>query len=170
MQRIFLCLTLAALISSAQAPKQFATRMPADEFVGAWKLVSFERRNAAGEVTYPMGANPVGRLAYDGLGRMSAQLMRPDRPKFQSDGVPRAGSPEEKIVAFDGYTAYYGTYSVNAKERVVIHHVEASLYPNWVGSDQRRSYEFSGDQLILRVVGGSGGPGTESRLVWQRAR
>jgi hypothetical protein len=160
---------MAALLYSAQAPKQFSTRKMSDEFVGAWKLISFERRTAAGEVTYPMGQNPVGRLTYDALGRMSAQIMRPDRPKFQA-ASQASWTADEKAAAFDGFIAYYGTYSVSDTERAVIHHVEASLYPHWVGSDQRRLYEFSGSQLILRAVNGSGGPGTESRLVWERAR
>ena len=157
---------MAALLASAQAPTKFARRKPADEFVGAWKLISFERRTPAGELTYPMGPNPVGRLTYDAMGRMSAQLMRPDRPKFKADGAARTGTAEEKVAAFDGYTAYYGAYSVKDAEHVVIHHVEASLYPNWVGSEQRRAYEFSGDQLILRVTNAVG----ESRLVWERVR
>jgi Lipocalin-like domain len=169
MKRVSLLLSLAALLCSAQAPKQFATRKMSDEFVGAWKLISFERRTAAGEVTYPMGENPVGRLTYDAVGRMSAQIMRPDRPKFQAVD-PAKWTAEEKAAAFDGYIAYYGTFSVSDTERAVIHHVEASLYPHWVGSDQRRLYEFSGNQLILRAVNGSGGPGTESRLVWERSR
>src|SRR5205823_3129528 len=161
MKRVSILLLLAALLYSAQAPKQFARRSMSDEFVGAWKLISFERRTAAGEVTYPMGQNPVGRLTYDALGRMSAQIMQPDRPKPQG-AVPASWSAEEKAAAFDGFIAYYGTFSVSATERVVIHHVEASLYPQWVGSDQRRMYEFLGSQLILRAVNGSGGPGTES--------
>ena len=169
MKRFSLLLSLAALLCSAQAPKQFSTRKVTDEFVGAWKLISFERRTASGEVTYPMGPNPVGRLTYDALGRMSAQIMRPDRPKFQG-AIPASWSAEEKAAAFDGFIAYYGTFSVSEADHVVIHHVEASLYPHWVGSDQRRLYEFSGSQLILRAQNGSGGPGTESRLVWERAR
>ena len=169
MKRLSLFLSLAALLCSAQAPKQFARRNMSDEFVGAWKLISLERRTAAGEVTYPMGQNPVGRLTYDALGRMSVQIMRPDRPKPQ--GVtPASWSAQEKAAAFDGFIAYYGTFTVSETERAVIHHVEASLYPHWVGSDQRRLYEFSGSQLILRALNGSGGPATESRLVWERAR
>jgi hypothetical protein len=31
----------------------------------------------------------------------------------------------------------------------VIHHVEPSLFPNWVGGDQERWVELAGDQLIL---------------------
>ena len=169
MKRVSLLLSIAALLCSAQAPKKFSTRKMSDEFVGAWKLISLERKTAAGEITYPMGENPVGRLTYDVFGRMSAQIMRPDRPKFQSAAVA-SWTAEEKAAAFDGFIAYYGTFSVSETERAVIHHVEASLYPHWVGTEQRRLYEFSGSQLILRAVNGSGGPGTESLLVWERAR
>ena len=163
MTKLLLLTSLAAILVSGQSPKI------SDEFIGVWNLISFERRTAAGEVTYPMGAKPVGRLTYDALGRMSAQIMRPDRPKFQSASSGR-GSAEEKIAAFDGFIAYYGTYVVNEKDHSVIHHVEASLYPNWVGSDQRRLYKFSEGKLILRAINGSGGPGAESRLVWERSR
>jgi hypothetical protein len=31
----------------------------------------------------------------------------------------------------------------------VIHHVELSLVPNWVGSDQERWVELAGDRLTL---------------------
>jgi Lipocalin-like domain len=141
---------------------------PGDPFVGVWDLISFERRTASGETVYPMGKNPVGRLIYDAQGHMSAQLMRPDRPQFQSTSA--SAPPGDKSAAFDGYTAYYGTYTVSEKDHTVIHHVKASLYPNWVGSDQRRLYEFSAGRLVLRAINGLGGPGTESRLVWERAR
>jgi hypothetical protein len=43
--------------------------------------------------------------------------------------------------------AYAGRYSFSGDR--VIHHVELSLFPNWVGTDQQRSVELSGDRLIL---------------------
>jgi hypothetical protein len=158
MRRMVPFLLLAAALSGAQ---KFATRKPGDEFIGAWRLVSYERRSAAGELTYPMGAQPIGRIAYDPLGRMSAQLMRADRPHFEA-----SVSAEEKVAAFDGYVAYYGTYTVNPADHTVVHHVEASLNPNWTGTDLTRSYEFSGSQLILKAKL----QGAEIRLVWERAR
>ena len=86
MTKLLLLTALAAILVSGQSPKI------SDEFIGVWNLISFERRTAAGEVTYPMGAKPVGRLTYDALGRMSAQIMRPDRPKFQSASSGRGPS------------------------------------------------------------------------------
>jgi hypothetical protein len=164
-------MVLAAALGGAQ---KFAVRKPADEFIGAWKLVSYEHRSAAGEISYPMGQHPVGRIAYDPLGRMSAQLMPADRPNFK--GSP--GTSEERAAAFDTYVAYYGTYmalirhlygtyTVNPADHQVVHHVEASLFPNWAGTDLTRSYEFSGSQLILRAAWQQG---AELRLVWERAR
>ena len=160
LRRVLLLTSLAAFLASAQGPAKF---------VGVWKLVSFEQRTTAGEVTYPMGQKPVGRLTYDASGHMSAQLMLPDRPKFQAPSKV-GGSVEQKRAAFDGYVAYYGTYTVDEAHRTVIHHVEASLYPNWVGTEQRRFFEFSEGKLILRAANGSGGPGTEGRLVWERVK
>ena len=147
-------LPLAAILTG----QGLKTRKVSDEFVGAWNLVSFQRKDKAGAITFPMGEKAVGRLTYDGLGRMSAQIMRPGRPTG------------DKVTAYDGYIAYYGTYEVKEKEGAVIHHVEACLYPNWVGSDQRRLYRFSEGKLILRAINGSGGPGTESILIWERSR
>ena len=117
MSRVFLLTSLAACFASAQPP---------EKFVGVWKLVSFEQRTTAGEVTYPMGQKPVGRITYDASGHMTAQLMLPDRPKFEAPSKVR-GSIDQKIAAFDGYVAYYGTYTVDEARRTVIHHVEASL-------------------------------------------
>lgn len=163
---------LATALLAAQAPeapKKFARRKMTDQFVGAWKLVSYERRGPDGAVSYPMGESAVGRLTYDGMGRMSAQLMRVDRPKSTAEN-PREGQLEQKAAAYDGYTAYYGTYTVDEKNKVVFHRVEASLFPEWIGTDQRRQYEFSGAQLILRATMKAGGVQVENRLVWERAR
>ena len=140
----------------------------AGQFVGTWKLISYERRLPGGEVTYPFGKNPVGRLTYDAQGHMAAQIMDPSRKKFEGVSMLR-GTDAEKVAAFNGYVAYAGTYTLKPAEHVVVHHVEISMYPNWVGGDQRRTYEFSGGRLLLRALDGSGGPGTDARLVWERA-
>jgi Lipocalin-like domain len=50
---------------------------------------------------------------------------------------------------FSTYLAYCGRYEVEGD--VVVHHIEMSLFPNWVGGDQRRQSELSGDKLVLRT-------------------
>ena len=43
---------------------------------------------------------------------------------------------------------------------MLIHHVEACTFPAWIGTEQRRLYEFVGNHLVL-----SFGP---NRLIWER--
>ncbi len=66
------------------------------------------------------------------------------------------GSTEEKVHAVDTYVSYCGRYEFQGD--VVIHHVELSLFPNWVGVDQERLAELRGNRLTLStrpmVLGG----------------
>src|SRR5262245_28744549 len=82
---------------------------------------------------------------------------------------------EEIKAAFDWYVAYFGPYEVNEAERVVIHHVKGSIFPNEVGRDNIRYYEFSGDRLTLILtnrVDGKLTPKSSSaaRVIWERVK
>lgn len=120
-----------------------------DRFIGTWKLVSFEFRGSDGEAVYPFGKDVVGTIHYDEAGYMSAQLMRSDRALFVS-GDQFGGTPEEIKEAFEGYFAYFGRYEVNEAEQTITHRVQGSLFPNWIGQDQVRYFEFSGSRMTLR--------------------
>lgn len=131
---------------------------------GAWRLVSYERTAPDGGVTYPLGKDARGRLTYDAQGRMAAQLMRPDRPLLARP-QSRDGSADQIVEAYRGYLAYYGTYTVHEKEGFILHQVEASLYPNWVGGEQKRYFRFEGERLVLEADAAALG---RSRLVWEK--
>ena len=137
-----------------------------ERFAGVWRLISFERILPDGTVERPYGPDPVGRLIYDLEGRMAGQLMRRGRPCFPP-GANEAELAGEIRAAFNGYIAYFGRYRVDAERRVVIHNVEASLYPNWVGGEQEREYEFAGNRLTLTARSGKPGARRVSRLVWE---
>jgi lipocalin-like protein len=142
----------------------------ATAFVGAWKLVSYESRDNLGTVQYPLGQGLVGQLLYDGRGNMSAMLMRPDRPAFDSKD-PLRGTDAEVRAAFTGFTAYFGTYTVDAAKGTVTHHVRAASYPNWVGSDQLRFFTFDGPRLVLSTPPiQMGGQSLTTLVVWERLR
>ena len=79
----------------------------------------------------------------------------------------RCTPTEEQARAVEGFVAYAGRYSFHGDR--VIHHVELSLFPNWVGSDQERWVELAGDRLTLSaspllLAGRQQIP----RLVWER--
>ena len=134
---------------------------------GTWKLVSFHSQDSKGKISYPFGKNARGRLIYEPDGRMAVQLMNPDRPAFTS-GDPLVTSEAEVRAAFGGYTAYYGTYSVNPDDRTIVHHIEAALLPNWVGADQLRHFQFDGKYLTLKGTLILGGVQGVVSLVWER--
>jgi hypothetical protein len=136
-----------------------------DPIAGTWKLISHEERRVDGSVIYPMGQDAIGYIAYDGKGHMSVQEMRYDRHKFASDN-PLEATLEEKRTAFDGYLAYWGTYTVNEEEGSVTHCLEGSLVPNWVDTARKRFFTVSGDRLTITFP--MTGDTVSSLLIWER--
>ena len=115
---------------------------------GAWRLVSYRAEMPDGSVRHPLGADPLGRLMYDGDGRMTVQFGRRGRAPFASPEM-RGGTAEEMKAAFHGYVAYFGTYTVDEAAGTVTHAVEGSLFPNWEGQAQVRTYRLEGNRLTL---------------------
>ena len=137
------------------------------KLAGSWKLISFHSKDPSGQIAYPFGKDAQGRLIYEPDGRMAVQLMNPNRPAFASDD-PLVTSEAEVRAAFGGYTAYYGTYSVNPDDRTIVHHIETALLPNWVGAHQQRLFEFDGKYLTLKGPLLLGGVQWVVSLVWER--
>jgi hypothetical protein len=161
--------TVLGMITAAAAlPSTAAVR---DQFIGVWKLVSMERKAPDGTLTHPYGDAPIGRITYDRSGRMSAQLMRPGRghasltPASSSTDALRTASNEDLREMVNGFSAYFGTFDVDEGRKTVIHHVQAALLPSWVGTDLKRTYEFSGNRLTLRVASAS-----SLTLVWEKEK
>ncbi len=119
-----------------------------DRLVGKWRLVSCVGRTEDGSVALPLGAKPDGSLLYTESGWMTAQLCAADRAALASEDL-RGGSDSQLAAAFLSYVSYCGSYEVIGD--VVVHRVEMSLFPNWVGTEQVRSFELTGDELLLRT-------------------
>jgi Lipocalin-like domain len=138
-----------------------------ERFIGTWKLVSYENRSGD-QVTYPVGKNPVGYIMYNAEGYMAVALMASNRKRFSSIDI-MGGTTEEIVAAYGTYLSYCGKYAVT--EDRVIHHVEVSSYPNWIGEDQVRFYKFEGNKLILStpfmILGGKQQRGY---LIWERMK
>jgi len=139
-------------------------------FVGVWKLLSSEFQQGDGTSVFPLGANPQGQIYYDVHGYMAAQLMRVDRPRLRSGDMSDTAVAHLKE-AFDGYTAYFGTYTIDEAASQITHHVQGSLLPNWIGQKLIRFYEFSADGRILTLTTPPMGPENArvvGQLVWER--
>jgi YD repeat-containing protein len=124
-------------------------------------LISYDSYDESGQATrLPF---TVGQISYDAAGRMSAELMRDNRPTFKTNPAPEA----ERAAAYSSYIAYFGHYTIDADKRTVTHHVEGALSPAMVGTDLVRYFEFSpdGKSLFLSVKTGERVSG---RLRWDR--
>ena len=78
-------------------------------------------------------------------------------------------SPEEFSAAFTSVVAYSGTFEVDEVQRNVIHHVKASTYPNWAGTDLVRRFEFAADGRLILSTNEKCPPGMVNKLKWRRS-
>jgi hypothetical protein len=135
-----------------------------DRFVGTWKLVDLEQRNAKGQLIAPTSAasgNRTGYLVYDPAGYMAVSIMPVGRKKY-AGAQP---TEDEAVAAITGYAAYFGTFTINDADATVTHHLQGSLNPG-MAPDQKRFFEFAGDRLTLKPPASANG--NQSRLTWQR--
>jgi hypothetical protein len=141
--------------------------MAQNPFVGAWRLVSCELRKAGGQISYPFGQDATGYLLYSQDGYMCGAFMSANRQKFVAGDILR-GTTEEKVAAAETYVSYCGRYEIRGDR--VVHHVEVSFFPNWIGVDQERLYSLEGDMLTLSTPPFLvGGVQQAAYLVWKRA-
>ncbi|CAI1010508.1 Uncharacterised protein [Serratia quinivorans] len=142
--------------------------MSVNAFIGSWSLVSSVFKGEDGRVNHPLGEQVLGRINYEPNGTMAAQLYSATRPCFAADDLAQ-GSEQELRAAFINMICYFGRYQVDESDQRVVHQVEGSSFPNWIGSRQVRFYRFSGDRLELRTVPLQFGNGVQTgELVWQR--
>jgi hypothetical protein len=132
---------------------------------GWWELVSWKQNYDDGREVVPLGENPLGRLTYSSTGDFSVIISRPDRLPFSS-GQQWSASTQEKAEAYEGMLAYFGKYDFDGE--TMSHHVEVSLYPNWVGHTQIRTANI--ENGVLRLTARLEESTSEARtaeLVWR---
>jgi hypothetical protein len=165
--------TFCALLLGCSATAQTKTDLTLRErLTGAWRLVSIETIRPSGEIIYPFyGKHPQGLIVYDRSGWMSVQIVSDPAPT-----VPTADSREgfaaapvaEKAQAAEGYYAYAGTWTLDAANRTVTHHIKQSLVPGERGEDFLRHLSVEGDRLTLNAKIHEMGEDHQRKLVWQR--
>jgi hypothetical protein len=143
----------AALVGSAMALTSSAFALSAADLVGAWQLTSatgFDK----------------GTALFDANGHFAIELYKSNIPSYGS-GVRTKGTPEEYKATVEGSNALYGTYKLSGADLLL--HIEASMFPNWNGADQKRAnLTISGGELKWTTPApSSGGPANET--VWKRA-
>ena len=155
---VFAVLVCAAATASAESSK---------DILGTWTLHSLVVDHG-GVKTEPYGANPRGAITFGPDGRFSLIISRSDLPPLASNNR-LLGTVEEYQAIVQGSIAYFGTCSIDESARTFTVHVEGGTFPNWVGTDQKRIFSVSGDELKYTNTNRSAGAGT-ALVVWKRVK
>jgi hypothetical protein len=151
---------------SALAQTSTARGVTAKQLVGTWTLVRYEVTRPNGAKLYPYGDPSKGVLTYDTSGRMSVQIMRPNR----RHATDQQETSEDIRDAYNGYVAYFGRYSLDREGSVVTHHVEGSLDTWRIGVDQVRPLKLDGGRLVLSAEFTTDGERRTHTITWERAK
>jgi len=109
------------------------------DLVGTWQLVDWTFQ-VDGDKTYrPFNGDAEGLLTYTADGRMWATLMKRNRKNTKTQTLSAASVAERARIAA-GFQSYAGSYRIEGN--TVIHEVDVSLLPNWVGGEQLRYIDW----------------------------
>jgi hypothetical protein len=167
-----LCLAVGLSASDSLAQQKSLK----EQLVGTWTLVSSDQVRPDGSKLSQFGANPKGINVFDANGRFFLMVASAgflvvasaDDTKIVSKDPSSKTNFEEGGGLLVESIAYYGTYTVNEVERVAILHLEASTFPNQIGTDQKRTItSLTADQL--KYSNPAAMPGVQVHQVWKRA-
>lgn len=109
-----------------------------DKILGIWKLVSYEVEvQATGQIGPVMGEKPTGYAAFLPEGRVFFVLTGEARKPGKTD--------KERADLLSTLVAYTGTHSIEGDKWTT--KVDVAWNPEWVGTEQVRSFKLIGDRL-----------------------
>ena len=129
-------------------------------------LVSSDQVRPDGSKLSQFGANPKGINVFDANGRFFVMVASADNSKIAARERNETNSEEVGGLIVESI-AYYGTYTVN-EVNVINLHLDASTFPNQIGTDQKRTItSLTADELTYSSSGAM--PGVQVHQVWSRA-
>ena len=134
--------------------------------VGAWQLEQYVDTPDGGATVYAFGNPPVGMFVFTADGHVSISLMRnpPAVDTKSSDLDPDACIPV-------WYCSYFGTYRYNPAGPSWTTHVTGANIPNFLGTDQPRTFKIEGDLLtVSEVYRSADGKRVQAKRVLRRVR
>ena len=140
--------------------------LSAPALLGTWYLAQAYAIDDHNHRLYDVyGDKPSGVICYGADGRMMALIAHADRPLLTGDR--QAAPADERAAAYKTSIGYAGRFELDGDW--VMHHVDVSTYPNWVGGTLRRQARLENGHLVLLTAPQmQDGVRTVIRLVWQR--
>ena len=161
-------LLLAGALPVGEAPAAAERSGASNPLVGTWTLVLVDNVLPDGSRVHLYGPSPSGLLMFDAEGRYGLQIVSAGRPAFASNDKSR-GTPDEYRAAVQGSNAHFGSYAIDQAKGTITFRIEHASFPNWEGTEQRRSFQLVGDRLKYTVPAPTTGGGAVGEVEWQRA-
>jgi len=156
-----LCLVVGSSASDFPAQQKSLK----EQLVGTWTLVSSNQVRPDGSKLNEFRANPTGINVFDANGRFFLMIASADNSTLVS--IRSETNAEEDGLIVESI-AYYGTFTVNEEVNVISLHLDASTFPNQVGTIQKRSItSLTADEL--KYSSPAAISGVQVHQVWKRA-
>ena len=125
---------LACVVSTASFAEE------PNKVTGTWKLISYEVEiQATGQKGPVMGDKPTGYATFTPEGRIFFVLTGEGRKPAKTD--------HERAELLNTLVAYSGTYRLEGDKWTT--KVDVAWNPEWVGTEQVRSFRVDGERLVV---------------------
>jgi hypothetical protein len=82
--------------------------------------------------------------------------------------VKSRGTPAEYEAAVLGMSSHIGHCAIDPVTHTLDFHIELASYPNWNGTEQKRQFTLTGDELSYQVPATAAGTAAIPISVWRR--
>lgn len=154
---------VAGAVSAQPLAKAPAAAKSAENLVGVWQLMRYVDTPDGAPAIYAFGEKPVGQFVFTKEGQFSINIMRnPPAPATASVDI----DPDACIPVW--YCSYFGTYKLADNGRQWVAHVDGGNIPSYINTSQTRSFEMSGQRMIIRESYEEGGRTVRAERVLER--
>ena len=148
MKKRQLIILLTAMSLAIACNQRRPKKNEADTIVGTWRLIEYtDFDTLTGKATHPYGEHPKGYFTYTKNGIVNLNLSA-EKPMI-------VAADSEYIKQFslgallNNAAGYFGTYTIDAKDSIVTHHVKGGSVLTYIGTDQHRHFILKGDTLFI---------------------
>jgi len=162
---LLLVLTSTSLLFAQKQPSKKSVQR---QLVGTWTLIDVDNIYPNGSRVRPYGDNPVGLLMFDSAGNYTLQILKAVRPKVAA-GDKNKCTPEENAALVQGSNSHFGKYTVDETGGTITFKIEHAFYTNWEGTEQKRTYTLTGNEIKYVVTNTTqGGEKVIAEVAWRK--
>lgn len=120
-----------------------------DKIKGVWRLIELaDLDSATKKWNYPYGKNPKGYFIYGEGNAFTINISSESALKMPMDSALHFNLKITDLME-KYYLGFFGSYSIDTVNSVIVHHVTGGSIPFYTDTDQLRPFLFRGDTLVI---------------------